>query len=178
MTSLLAALWGALFLVVGVAGAEIYQCIGPDGKTFFTGDSAQCPGAAPHELKREIQRNPAEPAPSAHRATPKRRTSPAAPATGPSAGEKLWRARQQRAEQELADVSRSEARTRDMAKACNRGSDWYGTDESGIRRFIPCEQIKRELATLGEQRRELEAYLAGGLAEECRQAGCLPGWLR
>ena len=34
-------------------------------------------------------------------------------------------------------------------------------------------------ATATERRlAELDAYLEQGLAEECRRAGCLPGWIR
>lgn len=52
----------------GPAAAEIYRCVGADGKVRFVGDPAACPGAERHELKREIQRLPAqEQAPPASR---------------------------------------------------------------------------------------------------------------
>ena len=52
------------------------------------------------------------------------------------------------------------------------------TDDAGIRQNVPCDDLRRELAELERERAELRAYLEGGLAEECRRAGCLPGWLR
>ena len=37
---------------------------------------------------------------------------------------------------------------------------------------------KDRLAELDREEAELRAYLDGGLEEECRQAGCQPGWIR
>jgi hypothetical protein len=90
----------------------------------------------------------------------------------------MWRRKQTAAREKLADVEQRWESRRDMVNGCNRGSVWWGKDESGIRQNIPCEDLRKELAALEEQRAALLAYVEGGLAEECRRAGCLPGWLR
>jgi len=62
---------------------------------------------------------------------------------------------------------------------CNEGRDVYTEDEdTGLRRKIPCREIDARHAELQEERAALRAYLDGGLQEECRKAGCLPGWIR
>ena len=171
--------------------AEIYKCTGPDGKTSFVGDPSQCKGARPHELKKEIHREDA-PASGAKARAPssgERASAPArravrparatgAAAAGASGSEQVWRRKQAEARAKLADVEERLQRGREMVTGCNRGSSWWGTDESGIRRNIPCTELRSQVAALEQEREELAAYVGGGLAEECRRAGCLPGWLR
>jgi hypothetical protein len=38
--------------------------------------------------------------------------------------------------------------------------------------------VRRDYASLEKQQEETRAYLDEGLEEECRRAGCLPGWIR
>jgi hypothetical protein len=41
-----------------------------------------------------------------------------------------------------------------------------------------CSELKHELDEVETQEAAARDYLATGLAEECRRAGCLPGWVR
>jgi len=43
---------------------------------------------------------------------------------------------------------------------------------------VPCDDIRREHAATADEAEALRAYLDTGLRRECRQAGCLPGWIR
>jgi hypothetical protein len=146
-----------------------------DGKVRFTGDPSQCARARPHTLKREIQLEDRSKA-RARRSPARARARPAARST--AGQEQMWRRRQTQARAKLDAVEVDWQRGRQMVTACNRGSSWWGTDASGIRRKISCNTLKSEFAKLEQQRQELREYLDGGLAEECRRAGCLPGWLR
>ncbi len=65
-----------------------------------------------------------------------------------------------------------------MVAWCNRGGELYVTQETGIRKGVKCGDAKRQFAASTTRTRELERYLREGLEEECRRAGCLPGWLR
>jgi hypothetical protein len=171
-----ALLLSAVLLLWGVASsAEIYRCVGPDGKTSFTSDRAQCAGAEPHELKRDIQ---VEQRPTERSAARSRRRAPAARAPRAGGDERMWRQKKAKAVSRLAATEKHWTRRREMVKACNRGHEWWGKDPSGIRRKIPCDTLRSELAELTQQRDELQQYLQSGLAQECRRAGCLPGWLR
>jgi hypothetical protein len=67
---------------------------------------------------------------------------------------------------------------RRAATQCNRGASLYTENDTGIRRGYSCDRVREEFDALERAERELRAYLDGGLEEECRRAGCLPGWVR
>lgn len=163
----------AVCLVVqtGSAGAEIYRCVGSDGEVRFTGDASQCPGATKHEPKARIQ----SVAPSPRSSAPR---PPARPAATDGADAARWLGKKRQAEQQLQHV---EARLPAMRKAagwCNRGMGLYTSDDLGRRRTVKCTDVQEEYARLEQSQAELTRYLAEGLEEECRRAGCLPGWIR
>jgi hypothetical protein len=166
----------AVCLVVPVAAqAELYKCRGPDGKTLFTSDRSQCPGAEVHEPSGSLQRS--GPAPAA------RKTPAARPAARPAAVDEeaeaaTWRAKRERAEADLRELDARLAELHQAAGWCNRGYAVYGEDQDGLRRGIDCEDIDAREAELRGERTRLQAYLEEGLEEECRRAGCLPGWIR
>lgn len=170
----------AMVLLAQPATAEIYKCIGPDGKTSYTSDPTQCARAQPHELKREIQVE-APRRGGSHSARQARTGSgvrPAAPAGDTSGLEQMWRRKREETRTKIAEVERLQKRNQKMVTGCNRGSEWYATDKSGIRRNVSCKRLRRETENLERQRQALNTYLQSGLAEECRRAGCLPGWIR
>jgi hypothetical protein len=43
---------------------------------------------------------------------------------------------------------------------------------------VSCEELEAEQQAVRSDEKRLEAYLDEGLEEECRRAGCLPGWIR
>jgi hypothetical protein len=170
---LLAAL---VFLAAAPAlNAEIYKCVGRDGKTLFTSDRSQCPGAERHEPTGEIQTVPTTSKPSG-RAAPARRRGGSLEQSG--GGEALWRGKKLRAEAELRDLGNRIEYVRQAVKWCNRGHSLYAQDETGIRHEYDCEKVDNEFEQLKARQSGLRIYLAEGLEEECRRAGCLPGWIR
>ena len=154
--------------------AEIYKCIGADGKTLFTGDHSQCPGAERHQLSGRVEKMPAQSRSSGRRVPARLRRG-----VGSVAGsEALWRGKKLRAEAELQGI---EGRLEYMRRAvgwCNRGHALYAEDEMGIRRSYDCQDVHNEYEQLKARMSGLRLYLDEGLEEECRRAGCLPGWIR
>ena len=47
-----------------------------------------------------------------------------------------------------------------------------------MREDYSCDEAHESYERATERRKELKRYLAGGLEDECRRAGCLPGWVR
>jgi hypothetical protein len=170
--------WLVLLGLLGIAApavAELYRCRGADGQLRFTNDPATCPGAALHEPRGQIQRidtPPAAPSPS----EPRRRHGDTQDLEAGQAA--LWRGRLREAERERDALRPEVERLSKLVTWCNRGGTVASTDRSGIRRQVSCEQV-RSLWRQQEARLEhVQAYLQEGIHEECRRAGCLPGWLR
>ena len=61
---------------------------------------------------------------------------------------------------------------------CNRGAYITTRDDAGIQQVVNCSELRREFHDLEAKEAAGRDYLANGLAEECRRAGCRPGWLR
>ena len=156
------------------AWAEIYKCVGADGKTLFTSDQSQCPGAEQHQSTGRLETVPKQPRSSVRRPPARRRH-----AIGGQAGnEALWRGKKLRAETELRDL---EGRLEYVSQAvtwCNRGRSLYTEDDTGIRRGYDCREVHNEHQQIKARMAGLRVYLDEGLEEECRRAGCLPGWIR
>jgi len=170
---------GALLATANGVSAELYRCVGPDGRTVYTDSQATCPGAREHRPAAGIQnyRTDATTRPPAGR-RPGRAAAAAvapSPATG---GEAAWRQKQSQARDELQAIEQRIARVSRFVKHCNRGGSVYRTHENGLRSGVSCDWLRDEVPELEQRRDELQAYLDHGLREECRRAGCLPGWLR
>jgi hypothetical protein len=169
----------AVALAPAAIGAEgIYRCTGADGKTVFTSNPSACPNAKPHVLKSKLQTVIESPG-SASSSRGARASRPAARAPARADGlEQMWRRKRSEKQQQLAQLDRSLHRAKSMAKGCNRGGEWYSTDESGIRKHVSCDKVKARLRRLEMERAELQEYLRSGIEDECRKADCLPGWIR
>ncbi len=175
-----AALLVAAMSVLGATSVEagIYKCTGPDGKTFFTGDPTACKGAQPHVLKKKVQSVLDD------KSSPVLRNGglPVRPPPGARARndglQDMWRRKRPAAQQELKQLDERITNMNTVIKACNRGGEWYQTEASGIRKHIPCEELRSKQADLQKRRTELVEYLRDGLEDECRRAGCQPGWVR
>ena len=163
-----------LGLAAGAARAELYKCQGPDGKTLFTSDRSQCPGAEVHQPSGHVQRSRSRAAPPA---TPSS-VQPARNGVDDEVEASAWRARRTKAEAELKQTEAQLANLHQAAGWCNRGGEVYAEDQDGLRNGIDCNEIDQQERTLRREQKRLEDYLAEGLEEECRRAGCLPGWLR
>jgi hypothetical protein len=160
----------------GPAHAELYKCQGADGKMLFTGDRSQCPGAAAHEPSGEIQRT--QPTGPARAPTQLRPARPAAPREDDAAEAQVWRAKRVEAESALDQTEARLAAVRQVAGWCNRGREVFAEDQDGLRQGVSCEEVDATELALRREQKRLAAYLGQGLEEECRRAGCLPGWLR
>jgi hypothetical protein len=160
----------ALALSATAARAELFRCTGPDGKTIFTDQKQNCPGA-----------EPSEPSGVVHRAeTPE--SAPAAPSRAPGASDESeamqWKQKKRDAESAIEQIEARRAWMKPYVGHCNRGG-WVKTrDDAGIEQVVNCSLLRREYSELEQQQAAARDYLEKGLAEECRRAGCLPGWLR
>jgi hypothetical protein len=155
------------------ARAEIYKCVGADGKTLYTSDRSLCPGAELHVPAGRVERVPAQ--------TPVGQP----PARRPSQSierfeenEAVWRGKKLRAEAELRDLEGRLEYVRQAVSWCNRGHTLFTEDETGIRRSYDCNQVQNEYEEVKARMAGLRLFLDEGLEEECRRAGCLPGWIR
>jgi hypothetical protein len=173
----------ALLAAAAEANAEIFRCRGPNGEVRFTSDATQCPSAVPHTVKDDaVQRASSTPAPLAT-ARPGGSTGarrPAARGSEPSAAaESMWRRRKSEAELKVRELEAEDAHLAEATKWCNKGHGVVRENpRTGMRESVRCadiaaarERVTRELAVARE-------YRDGGLEEECRRSGCLPGWLR
>ncbi|MFQ5416399.1 MAG: hypothetical protein ACE5FL_05025 [Myxococcota bacterium] len=179
------ALCGAL---ADPASADLYRCTKPDGSSVFTDSRATCPGADSYQPSGSLQTIPRD-----HGASP---AAPAPPSNGPAAsGRRDGRDRhrqdssqssekahwQYRKQQAAAELTRTEERGSELQRyltACNRGMDIIQRDATGLKHQVPCNAIRTEFDELDAHRRALREFLESGLREECRRAGCLPGWIR
>jgi len=157
------------------ARAEIYKCVGADGNTLFTSDRSQCPGAVRHQSTGRVEKVPAQPRSSIRHAPARLRGREIGSVAG---NEALWRGKKLRAEAELQGLEGRFEYMRQAAGWCNRGHSLFAEDELGIRRSYDCQDVHNEQEQLKARLTGLRLYLEEGLEEECRRAGCLPGWIR
>ncbi len=154
---------------------ELYRCETASGETRFVGMPDACPGATPYEPRARVQGvAPTPPSPPSAESS-SGSASPSRHSVGAAA---LWQRKKAQAEHELQQVEATLPRLDRMATSCNRGADWWVKDRAGLKQGISCQQIRAERDRVDVERQRLRRYLAEGLAEECRRAGCLPGWIR
>lgn len=164
-------------LLPDAAAADLYRCQRGDGSAVYTDNPGSCPNAQTHTPSGALQR--VESAPSSR---------PAGRAPGPDRAvleqhaaadtARAWRQKKLRKEEELRAVDQQRQDLQEYVTWCNRGGDLVQRDASGLKRKVSCDSVRDELESLEAQRSELQAYLEEGLEEECRRAGCLPGWIR
>jgi hypothetical protein len=157
------------------AHAELFRCTGPDGKAIFTDQKQNCPGADASEPAGVVHRaETPEPPPGA----PAARAGDPQTAIAEAQAASLWKQKKRDAEQQLERIQARRDWIRKFVGHCNRGG-WVTTrDDAGIQQVVNCTELKAELDALETQEAAARDYLATGLSEECRRAGCLPGWLR
>ena len=170
-----AAIAGGLCLVSTAAVAELLRCQGPNGRTVYTDDPAVCPGATPFEPTGVIT-TPAAPSRQTPRAA---RAARRAGAAGVEEAEaRRWREKKRSQEIELESIAERRSYLRHFVKICNRQGSVTTRDDAGIKQHVPCRTIRKEFGELDQREASIQTYLRQGLAEECRRAGCLPGWIR
>jgi hypothetical protein len=175
----LLALLAVAALARGGARADLLQCIGPDGKTIYTDSKTVCPEAKPFEPGGAIQPGPPAASESAGGLADRRqRAADRLRRAQAEEGEaNRWRTRKTELEEALAAVQSRRSYVGSFLAMCNRGGSVVSRDAAGIKRPVPCQDMRAEYAALGEEEAQAQAAL-DGLEEECRRAGCLPGWIR
>jgi hypothetical protein len=179
------AVWSAAALAValgaGSAHAELFRCKGPDGKTIYTDQKETCPGADPFEPSGVVHKAVTPEPPSAE---PGRPDGPASHASDPLAEEAKadaaaqWKQRKLEAEQRVKSAQAQREHLEKYVSYCNRGAYVTTRDDAGIKQVVNCSELKREHSELEQQEAQAREYLETGLADDCRKAGCLPGWVR
>jgi len=174
-------------IAIGVVGltsfdaarAELFRCSGPDGDVIFTDDASVCPGAEPFEAKKQIHTVqsgvPASQGDGERAAAEQQRRMLERAESGEAA---LWKAKQQQAQYELRAIEHYRDRLDGLVAWCNQGGRVVTYDDAGIKQSKNCAELKEELTQVEARVVALSDYVERGLAEECRKAGCLPGWLR
>jgi hypothetical protein len=161
------------------ARADLLRCQGPEGRTVYTDDPAVCPGAEPFEPAGALQGvEPVAPAAVGRQqrldAIGRQRLKDQS-----EAGEiERWQLKKRAKEEELQGITLRREELLGLVIWCNRGGHLVTYDDAGIKRAVRCSDVKQELKTLEQQEAGVRHYLQYELAEECRRAGCLPGWIR
>jgi hypothetical protein len=164
-----------------VAG-ELFRCRGADGKIVYTDDKSVCPDAKPFEPSGQVSRPsptapPTRSGPSVSRARPTSIAKRDAAAIEQAEAER-WRGKRVAKEAELAALARRREGLSSSVAVCNRRGRVVTFDDAGIKQEMSCKEVQRRFAKLDDEEAEIREYLATGLADECRRAGCLPGWIR
>jgi hypothetical protein len=179
-----ATLAAAVALVLAAsAQSEIFKCVGLNGDVRFTSSAAQCPNAAPHAPKQgALQRveKPVVPLASARPGSSSTRRSGAPAARDTSAAaEATWREKKAEAERNLRTLEAAHERVLAAVHWCNRGHNVTTEDpRTGLREQVPCKDIDADRAEIARELEKAREVLETGLEEECRAAGCMPGWIR
>jgi hypothetical protein len=174
----------AIAWVAASAQADLLRCKGPDGRTIYTDKKALCPGAEPFEPSAELQQAPGAESPDGAAAPApfdERRDRAAARKRAAEAEEgeaRRWRLKKEKGEDALEALTRRRAELDDFVTWCNRGGSVVTRDDAGIKRSVSCATIRKQYAEIDGEEAKLRGYLTRGLSEECRKAGCLPGWIR
>ena len=177
MAGVLGALCGLWCLIQNPAAAgELLRCKGPDGKIVYTDDKSVCPDAKPFEPNGRISKPElGKSAPPTRKPRARRRI---AGNTATKAEAERWRAKKAATESELERVAEKRAQFKGFVATCNRRGRVIHYDDAGIKQEVACNELQQRFAELDAQDAKIRAYLEEGLAEDCRRAGCLPGWIR
>jgi hypothetical protein len=180
--ALLCCALGAALLVMTVARdarGDLLRCPGPDGNIVYTDDPSVCPGAEPFEPAGKLHSvEPVAPASLSRQrrleAIERQRLMDQA-----EAGEiERWQLKKRTKEEELRSIALRREELLGLVTWCNRGGRVVTYDDAGIKQAVRCSDVKKELKALDRQEASVHHYLKHELAEECRRAGCLPGWIR
>lgn len=162
----------ACMLVAAFAAgsAELYRCPTSDGKIVYTDREDACPGAVSHTISAEVQRY--EPAPAAVAPTPAPEPQKEKLQSG------VWAEKKRRSEQELNALQEKWDYLNQYITHCNRHGKVLSANAAGLPYEVSCKNIREEYARVKTRLAEVRLYLDETLEEECRRAGCMPGWIR
>lgn len=166
-------------MVSETARAELFRCSGPDGNVIFTDDASVCPGSKPFETTKRVHKvesraSAAQDASERLEAVRQRRMVERSE-NGEAA---RWKRIKREKQYELRVIEHDRDRMYGLVSWCNSGGRVVTYDDAGIKQGMNCAELREDLLALEERKLALSEYLEHGLSEECRRAGCLPGWLR
>ncbi len=104
--------------------------------------------------------------------------APAAASSVEDGQQVMWQRKRVDAERELGALESGLDDFRQLVSWCNRGGDLTVENEYGLRQEYSCDDARVTYDRMSSRIDELHHYLGGGLDEECRRSGCLPGWVR
>jgi hypothetical protein len=167
----------AALAATSVVRAELLRCTGPDGKVIYTDKKSVCPDAQPFQPTAVLQGiEPQDPSAATER---KSRAALREQQADDQAGEEQrWRELRRAKEDELREVRAEHDHLAGFVAWCNHGGALTVRDDSGMKSSVRCEELRDRMATLTARQAALEDYLERQLPDECRRAGCLPGWIR
>jgi len=168
----------ALAAAGAAANAEVYRCVGPDGQMRFTDDPSACPGARKHDSPAKLQTVSTPAADSAPPLDAMDGAAAEAAIDHDRAHKRLWQQKKRIAEEKLRVLVDREAKLEPAVTGCNRGAEIISRDDAGLKYRVSCDEIRAQHAEVRDEAEELRRYLDEGLQRECREAGCLPGWIR
>ena len=155
--------------------AELYRCEGSDGVVVFTDQEGSCPGALAHEPSGSIQTLSPAIGASAPAKVERGRTKRSAVGR---AQKGVWREKKLKAEESLEALTAKRNDLDRFITHCNRNRKILQEGASGLLSKVSCKNIREEYEEVKARQADARAYLSGTLEEECRRAGCLPGWIR
>ena len=164
-------------LMTADARAGLFRCERPDGSVIYTDNQSACPGAKPHEPRGVV--HSIDTTASTGRPLPAsaRKPVPLGPADD-NAAEAQWRNKKHQTEREFEQLTLQTDQMEPHLRICNRGGYLFMTQDNGLKKKVSCDSLRAAFAELESRRASLHEYLEHGLMDECRRAGCLPGWLR
>ncbi|HXK22170.1 MAG TPA: DUF4124 domain-containing protein [Myxococcota bacterium] len=164
----------------GGAAADLLRCQGADGRVVYTDDKSVCPDSQPYQPGAAVQEvsTPAARDPAAGDASRARAQQHEKNGQADSAQAAVWRQRRMEKEDELRQATSEYDYLKSYVAFCNRGNYVFTDDDTGIKTQVSCRDLNARLAALDVRVQGLRDYLDRELPEECRRAGCLPGWLR
>jgi len=179
LRALFAGLLGAALAAQLAIAGEFLTYRTPDGSVGITDDPKLVPAGAeilrrdPKTPQREPRSRDADVPPAAHRNLPAQRFSD----TDPDAAEAThWRQKLHQARQDEERAAHAlELAERDY-RSCRRRENLGSSSQTHIPGETSCDEAPVEAAQREYER--AKTYAEDGIEDECRRAGCLPGWLR
>ncbi|HTF36294.1 MAG TPA: hypothetical protein VK714_21640 [Myxococcota bacterium] len=171
-------LWAALMAQPALAG-ELLTYRTPDGGLGITDNPKLVPPGSeilrrdPETPQRgETSRDPVSP-PTARRSIPARRSGEADPDRAEAT---RWRQRLRQARQEEERAAHALQQAERDYRSCRHRENFGSSYQAHIPGETACDEAP--VVAAQQEYERAKAYAEDGIEDECRRAGCLPGWLR
>lgn len=170
----LSILFATVLVFAAPSAAELFRCTGPDGETIFTDQRGVCPNEESFEPDAVIHKATDTTTGRAAMARHRQRVATRAA----DSQEQAWKQKKADAQARIDQIQERREKMKPYVNHCNRGGYVTTRDDAGIEEVVNCSQLRHDFAKLDELEQDAANHLSTVLPEECRKAGCLPGWLR